>query len=68
MIALAAQFDSGVGLLWPDLGPPHSGFEFYIVDYSEPTHYVDIGNVLPEKVCQKRQGGGGGTKEKEDTL
>jgi hypothetical protein len=50
LIALAANFDSGVGLLWPNLGPPHSASEFYMVEYSEPTHYVDIASTIQNKV------------------
>ena len=49
-LALAANFDSGVGLLWPNLGAPHSPSEFYMVEFSTPTHYVDISSTLKDKV------------------
>eukprot|EP00026_Physarum_polycephalum_P019560 Phypoly_transcript_21628.p1 GENE.Phypoly_transcript_21628~~Phypoly_transcript_21628.p1 ORF type:complete len:213 (+),score=31.09 Phypoly_transcript_21628:67-639(+) len=59
LIALAANFDSGVGLLWPNLGPPHSASQFYMVEFSDPTNYVDISTTLQDKIaaydCHKSQ-------------
>eukprot|EP01113_Clastostelium_recurvatum_P026220 TRINITY_DN3147_c0_g1_i1.p1 TRINITY_DN3147_c0_g1~~TRINITY_DN3147_c0_g1_i1.p1 ORF type:complete len:270 (+),score=44.91 TRINITY_DN3147_c0_g1_i1:172-981(+) len=49
-LTLAAQFDSGVGLLWPELGPAHSAKQFYMVEFTDPTHYADISQALNQKI------------------
>jgi LmbE family N-acetylglucosaminyl deacetylase len=49
--ALEVQFDAGVGLLYPNLGPSYSVSEFYMFEFGTPTHYVDISSSLDTKIA-----------------
>lgn len=48
-LTLDAQFDSGVGLLFPDSGPEWHPSQFYMWDFSNPTHYLELDSYLLEK-------------------
>jgi len=49
--ALDSSFDSGLPLLYPDLGPGWFPGEFYLFRFSDAaTHYVDITNTLSAKI------------------
>jgi len=50
-ITLTAQFEAGVGLLYPLLGPAHRASEFYMWEFVSPTHYLDIGSTIQQKVA-----------------
>jgi len=49
-IALAAHFDSGVKLLWPNLGPAWYAYEFYMWEFTSPVYYVDITSTFDKKL------------------
>lgn len=48
-VALEANFDSGVGRLWPELGASWSIPRLYLFDFVHPTHYVDIASSIDLK-------------------
>jgi LmbE family N-acetylglucosaminyl deacetylase len=50
-LALEVQFDVGVGLLYPNLGPAHSVSEFYMFEFWAPRCYVDISSTLDKKIA-----------------
>jgi len=49
-IALAARFDAGIERLFPDLGPAYRPADFYMWQFSSPTVYVNITDMLKEKI------------------
>jgi len=49
-LALDAQFGAGVGRLFPNAGIEYSVSEYYMWEFVEPTHYVDITNTVQQKI------------------
>jgi len=47
---LTAKFEAGVKRAYPHLGPSHSVSEFYVWEFAQPTHYVDISKSLDMKI------------------
>jgi len=48
-VALDAQFDAGLGRLFPDSGAPWRVSQFYMWDFVNPSHYVDIDSAISTK-------------------
>lgn len=48
--ALEAQFEAGLELLLPELGPASHVEQFYMWDFVSPSHYTDITSTLSLKV------------------
>jgi LmbE family N-acetylglucosaminyl deacetylase len=53
-LGIDATFDSGVGLLWPEMGDEWPIGQLYMFDFGmgtiPPTHYLDIESVLTLKI------------------